>query len=843
MRSWKPIASLLVVAVVALSGCGGGPVSSPGSNPPTVREESGTLTLPQGARVRPEQLSVYTNWGIASVASDGRFSLPVNSEGSQLVVAVNSNDVPVLLGIRQFTDAFQINSSTTAAAVLMLVYPYLFRDNPSDVRRAYDVIQRQSFFAQIVQAVEAQLGQLGYLEPEEEPLRGALLNAATPVIDLLLGGAYPPRTNSLSGRSRVGRRRVDPNIPPHGLHGMQLDDASDDLDGRADTHDAIVYNWSPTLAVAWSWRGEPGNLPAHDGEEEADSFRPVVLDGATEAGLFESFRGEVGNASTEQLHIRFDPSWPEVRPGEDLWSSPKGKIYVFAVRPGFGALSYLDSPEGQQFRLRDAYAAADAPVEGRRFGRVTARQARITLADVTAHYVLMAANAMVGKILEKRAVKLLYRCVVQIVGDNIDDRLVDLIQRGNQGQVDADTGAKEVLRRVLEVLQSNYSTVIDCVLERLNVSEVVKEKLKGKVVQKLLKFADLLYFAVNEARHLEAYKRPGVAVWRVYPDRTPVRWITPGEIKTLTVKRFGEGSGTPVILAGGQTSEGKPFVWTNKLLLRVVSDQPGEVLGVCVSDTGDLAAVGYLGSGAAAFQWVRRGESAPVFEILPSGGSTSGNVAYGCSWRGASLHVVGRTAPEFPYATYWIDGRIYLRRRWDSRCPNGMIFLDVAENLSVVGAVGVWYPEPTDNDRGCRELRRHLFIWSGGAPTVIVEGGGGASNVYPYWARISRDGSSIIGRFESGQGFLIRGGAQMPLPGTPYGTDGSYVVGSMFGQAYRWQGGAQLLNDIFRDHLGSGFSLTSAWGISADGRFIGGGGIRGAAGQWAYIADAELARR
>ena len=845
MRPWKSSASLLLAAVIALSGCGRGVVSGPGSSrPPTVSDESGTLTLPQGTRVRPEQLSVYTNWGTATVTPEGRFSLPVNSEGSQLVVASGPGDEPVLLGIRQFTEAFQLNSSTTAAALLMLLYPYLFRDSPNDVRRAYDVLRQQSFFAQVVQAVEAQLGQLGYIQPDQEPLRSALLNAATPVIDLLLSGGYPARTNRLAGATTVRRKSVEPSGPIAGGHGMQLDDSLDDLDGLAYTHDATVYNWSPTLAVAWSWRGDPGNLPAHDGEDEADSFRPVVLDGATEAGLFESFRGEVGNASTEQLHIRFDPSWPDVRPGDDPWSSPKGKIYVFAVRPGFGKLDYLDQLDAQtngRYRFRQAYNEADTPLPGRNFGKVTARQARITIADVTAHYVLMAANQIVGKILDRQKVKLLYKCVADIVGDQLPDQLVEKIKGGNQGTISGDV-AKTIISTVLGLLQSQFSTILDCTLEKLSVSDLIKEKLKTKLIQKLLKAADLLYTAVNEARHLNAYRRPGVAVWWVYPDRKPVRWITPGEIKALTARRFGEGSGTHVILAGGRTSDGKPFIWTNGLNLRVISNQPGEVFGVCISDTGDLAAVGYLSSGAAAFQWVRRGQSAPEFQVLPSGGATSGNIAYGCTWRGSSLHVVGRTAPEFPYATYWIDGTIYLRRRWDSQCPNGMIFLDIADNLTVIGAVGVWYPEPSGNNRGCNELRRHLFVWSGGSPTVIVEDTGG-SQVYPWWARISRDGSSIVGSFMSGQGFLVRGGTRLPLPGSPCGTDGSFVVGAMSGQAYRWQGGAQLLNDIFRNHLPSGFSLTTACGISADGRFIGGGGIRGSAGQWAYIADVELAGR
>jgi hypothetical protein len=162
MRHWKSSASLLLAAVIALSGCGRGVVSGPGSSrPPTVSDESGTLTLPQGTRVRPEQLSVYTNCGTATVTPDGRFSLPVNSEGSQLVVASGPDDEPALLRIRQFTQAFQLNSSTTAAALLMLLYPYILRDSPNDARRAYEVLRQQSFFAQVVQAVEAQLGQLG----------------------------------------------------------------------------------------------------------------------------------------------------------------------------------------------------------------------------------------------------------------------------------------------------------------------------------------------------------------------------------------------------------------------------------------------------------------------------------------------------------------------------------------------------------------------------------------------------------------------------------------------------------------------------------------------------------
>ncbi|WP_165847830.1 S-layer homology domain-containing protein [Ammonifex thiophilus] len=283
---------------------------------------------------------------------------------------------------------------------------------------------------------------------------------------------------------------------------------------------------------------------------------------------------------------------------------------------------------------------------------------------------------------------------------------------------------------------------------------------------------------------------------------SPIRWLGPGAAYDVT------GDGRYVV----GTLNGKPFVWSQESGLQIVGTEEGALLRVCTDGT-RVAAVGYRGSsGDASLLWTAEGG----LRGLPAPYNRC-NAAYGCTFAGGDLHIVGRTYPEFPYATYWKNGEL----QWYQRFGIATILLDISPDASF--GVAVDY----------RTMK--LIDIPNKSGTTLVPGG-----VFPYWARISRDGSTILGNYDGAKsGFLLRGsgfGSKLDLDFRPLGIsyDGRIVVGTRSGKAQLWTEteGPVDLNDLFPGP----WALDSAYGITdSGGRIVGVGSYKNV-GQ-AFIAD------
>lgn len=810
------ITALLLLAITGCSGSGSRGDQG-GATPPGVQQVSGRVSLPPGSAISPSSLQIWTAWDEAQIRQDGSFTLLASTAGAQLFSVNDPQDRVVLLGHHGFGGQLELNVETTAVSMLMLLVPPAYRATPEAMGAAYRLIVQQPFFPALRDAVAEQIRRSGALDPSASPLREALENVAGPFWQLVTSDRYPSAPGG-QGTGGVGAQQV---IPQQSQNGLLVEDEESDEDNDPSTHMLTVYNYSPASGYFWY-------QPRYEGR--FGEPRPLGLalpnGGVDLLTLLRPLAGQPLFPPNVQEGLVRLPSPPP--PGYGLFASMLG-----ALPPDEETRRLLQNhPEHLEYYL----------------GGV--------VLDIFVGYVLNLILQLIGPgtelIFYRGQFTDLEQCTVRQIYNLIPQSARDALSRAATfgGSIPAGDLFRILLDVAVAITGTLAKSVTDCLIDVL-VAPVYKkavEKGLAKLGKKLLaelvtKFADVPAVVVNAGWLQATYVTRRMLVhWAVLPERRPVRWIAPGIFYALAVKEVGNRR---IVLAGGSTNN-QPFVWSKDLGVLALSPQQGSVRGVCISDDGDLAAVGELRNGAQAFQWIRWKNRKTSFQTLPSGGATSGNVAYACAWAGTTLHVVGRTAPEFPFATHWINGEIAVRTRWESRCPNGMIFLDIAETgLRYVGAVGVWHPEPqgSNDPNSCRELRRHLFVRDGGGTRIVVEDTGGRQ-VYPHWARISRDGSRIVGRYMSGQGFLLSSpfSSQLPLPGTPLDVNGGYVAGQLGNRAYRWQGGAELLDDLFQGQMGGeGRSLIGAYGVSEDGRFMAGvGSISGQ--QWAFLADTRLAR-
>jgi hypothetical protein len=138
----KRLLSVVLVAVLTATACGRAPTSQTpggGDRPSTAREVQGTLTLPPQASVQLGDLRVVTAYSESAISQTGQgtgnFTAVTNQGALQLLIARTAPDRLVLLGHSGVTDTTEINSRTTAEALVFL-NPVLFPDSVEQARNA-----------------------------------------------------------------------------------------------------------------------------------------------------------------------------------------------------------------------------------------------------------------------------------------------------------------------------------------------------------------------------------------------------------------------------------------------------------------------------------------------------------------------------------------------------------------------------------------------------------------------------------------------------------------------------------------------------------------------------------
>lgn len=809
---------LVLTLPLLLSACGGSGGAENGSLPPTVRQESGTVVFPADIQVDLRGSTALTGWGEATLDANGRFTVPINLEGSQLILILNQQEKLVAASFRPFSEALEINLDTTAAALLMFLVPPAYRPTQEGSRQAFILLKQQEFFPSLRQAIKDQLKILGYIDPSASPLSDVLASTIQPLWALVSSPDYPPLPPDAVPSQGIRGLSVDPGTIQSYL---QIYDEDEDRDGNPATHEIVVSHYAPTMAGLVY-------LPA------APTARNFSLIGPrTGWGILEAFTGQVAWPSTQNLVIH-------------LPSPPPEKYFAFGVTVAIGrgesptATLYLNELGGMRDQAREAIRDA---------------LALVMFTDVVLSVLIPNTVQLLGVKLGKLNLDRLTNCLVpQILDTSLGGALRVLASTMmNRGATAEEVGNayKQILQAIGDEGATQIRATTECLIKSYleqwakNAEEKALKKILKLSVRTFLGLFDKLGWAGNQVWVVNAYQsRHSVEGWKIVPERHPLRWAYAGLAYSMDGTSATEGGGTPLVVVGGQ-SEGKPVVWIRGQGTRILTNRPGTVLDVCVSEDGTrIAAVGMLGNGTSSFWWVKGWDDV---RILPAPGA-NGNVAYGCAWIGNQLHIVGRSISGFPVGMYWIDGSIALQMRWQSQCPNGVVFLDVNRKGEVVGGVGVWQPEPDPadpNKPSCHErLVRHLFtLRSGQGPQIIHEGDGHANNAYIYWARISENGF-VIGRTEGGLGFLWTGMGKAPLPGQPLAisANGTAVVGEANG-GYIWLGGrVESLNHIFSAYLKEGDVLGAAFGITPDGRFVAGNGTRRGQAPFVYVGDINLAR-
>jgi len=221
------VVAALVLALI-LPGCGGGGSETPAQFseeswlPPdqegiSLHESSGSLSLPEGSPLRPEEFQVFTSFGTGNVDSEGDFTVVNNSEVNQLLLALKPDGSPGLLGLTALTQGAQSSrgegdldlSVRTTAVALVYLSPGVATP---DRERA----------ALVLQALET----LPELDALEEAIKAALV-AGTPLtesseVKSALSPAFQAAVVALGGQ-RVSARVAPTERRSHVLLGVQND--------------------------------------------------------------------------------------------------------------------------------------------------------------------------------------------------------------------------------------------------------------------------------------------------------------------------------------------------------------------------------------------------------------------------------------------------------------------------------------------------------------------------------------------------------------------------------------------------------------------------------------------
>jgi len=256
----KRLLSTVLAVALAATACGRAPTSQApggGDRPPGARETQGTLTLPPGASVQLGDLRVVTAYSESGISQTGQgsgtFTAVTLGDGPQLLIAQTDSDSLVLLGHSGVDDATEINSRTTAEALVFL-NPFLVPSSADQARAVLRVLRERNVLAPVQAAVEQQLATSGAIDLTADPLRTALTNAYRQIQDMIRGGAFSSTQRSssgaLSGRASpkpsLRRAAIDPTTDQSGVRLTDGDDPPDDV-----TYNVLLLNYRRrSVAVA-----------------------------------------------------------------------------------------------------------------------------------------------------------------------------------------------------------------------------------------------------------------------------------------------------------------------------------------------------------------------------------------------------------------------------------------------------------------------------------------------------------------------------------------------------------------------------------------------------------------
>jgi len=248
----KRLLSVVLVAVLTATACGRAPTSQTpggGDRPSTAREVQGTLTLPPQASVQIGDVQVVTAYSESAISQTGQgtgnFTAVTNQGALQLLIARTAPDRLVLLGHSGVTDTTEINSRTTAEALVFL-NPVLFPYSVEQARNVLRILHERNILAPVQSAVEQQLATSGSISITSDPLRTALSNAYSQIYQLVRSGVFASGQRA-SARAATQQPQQKPSArraaitPQEDQSGIRVTDGDDPPDDT--TYNVLFLNY------------------------------------------------------------------------------------------------------------------------------------------------------------------------------------------------------------------------------------------------------------------------------------------------------------------------------------------------------------------------------------------------------------------------------------------------------------------------------------------------------------------------------------------------------------------------------------------------------------------------
>lgn len=222
MRYHRVLLGFLLLAVLAgillLSGCSWIYNWFPDRGLSPQKQQSGVVVLPPGAVTKVEDLAVVTTFGEQRLTSDGRFTVPVSSDSTQIIFVLNTDGAPVLLGVSTGAtrDMLTIDVHSTALALAFLCPLFAVADGV-EAQKALNLLESLPGLSTLELAVAEHVKNGGSLyAPSSE-----IISALNLVIEEGVRALQLTRTEG-----EVGAQGVFPDYPQSGVRVETLSDLS-----------------------------------------------------------------------------------------------------------------------------------------------------------------------------------------------------------------------------------------------------------------------------------------------------------------------------------------------------------------------------------------------------------------------------------------------------------------------------------------------------------------------------------------------------------------------------------------------------------------------------------------
>jgi hypothetical protein len=145
-------------------------------------EIQGKVNLPPASPAHLQDLTVTTSFSDSSVTTEGRFIAKISTEIPQVVVVVDKNDKPLLLGLTGVSNELVVDSHSTAYTLLLL-YPGLGLADFSAAQQAISVFLSLPSFEALVTAIDDHLKAGGALDEPDPRITASLKSCIEEVIE------------------------------------------------------------------------------------------------------------------------------------------------------------------------------------------------------------------------------------------------------------------------------------------------------------------------------------------------------------------------------------------------------------------------------------------------------------------------------------------------------------------------------------------------------------------------------------------------------------------------------------------------------------------------------------